>query len=69
MSPVFTGHQIRQIFELIRECADEVDTFFLQNNHATAGVRNVWIFGGRYANDVIASEAFGLKINSHKDRD
>lgn len=71
LSPAFTGRKMRGMFELIRECAEEAADC-LQRNPATVGGSNFLEMRGflaRYANDVIASCAFGLKINSHKDRD
>lgn len=71
LSPVFTGSKMRHMFELIRECVDDSCNFYvnkLKKDSIEVLTMQVKDFYSRYANDVIASCAFGLKINSHVDR-
>lgn len=69
LSPAFTGSKMRLMFELIRECAVQSTLHFVEDTSRT-GKYHVEIkeFYARYANDVIASCAFGLKINSLEDK-
>lgn len=70
LSPAFTGSKMRQMFELVSECADELIGYLLEE--AKAGQTDdveMKDFFSRYTNDVIASCAFGLKVNSLKNRD
>ncbi|XP_031624487.1 uncharacterized protein LOC116341517 [Contarinia nasturtii] len=68
LSPAFTGSKMRQMFELVSECADDVVKHFL-GRVANGEQINVEMkdFFSRYTNDVIASCAFGIKINSLSD--
>lgn len=70
LSPAFTGSKMRQMFELVAECVDEVVNHFLKRieNGEKVSVEMKDFFS-RYTNDVIASCAFGLKINSFVDKD
>lgn len=68
MSPAFTGSKMRHMFELIRECAVESANHFISKNPKESHCLEMREYVARYANDVIASCAFGLQINSHVDR-
>lgn len=65
LSPAFTGSKMRQMFELVSECANEIAKYFLDK--AKRGEK-IHIEGkdffSRYATDVIATCAFGIKVNS-----
>ncbi|XP_055312523.1 probable cytochrome P450 9f2 isoform X2 [Sitodiplosis mosellana] len=65
LSPAFTGSKMRQMFELVSECADDVVKHVLKRS-ATGETINVEMkeFFSRYTNDVIASCAFGIKVDS-----
>lgn len=65
LSPAFTGSKMRQMFELVAECTDEVVKHFTKKieNGEKVNVEMKDLFS-RYTNDVIASCAYGLKINS-----
>lgn len=69
LSPAFTGSKMRQMFELITECTDDVMKHFLNkiDNGEPVNVEMKDFFT-RYTNDVIATCAFGLKINSFANR-
>lgn len=65
LSPAFTGSKMRQMFELVSDCAINVVNHFSMK--ATAGeVIDIEMkeFFSRYTTDTIASCAFGLKVNS-----
>lgn len=65
LSPAFTGSKMRQMFELVSECADEVVKHFLKKveNGEKIDIEMKDIFS-RYTNDVIATCAFGIKVDS-----
>lgn len=68
LSPAFTGSKMRQMFELVTDCADDVIKHF--HKQIDNGQRiNIEMkdFFSRYTNDVIATCAFGIKINSFTD--
>ena len=70
LSPAFTGSKMRKMFELIRDCASDLCQTFLKQ--AAAGEKLDWemkdLFS-RYSNDVIATCAYGIKVNSLEDRE
>ncbi|KAJ6647419.1 putative cytochrome P450 9f2, partial [Pseudolycoriella hygida] len=69
LSPAFTGSKMRYMFELVVECANNVSNFFVGESKGIQPIR--WEMNDlitRYTSDVIASCAFGLKVNSLKDR-
>lgn len=73
LSPAFTGAKMRHMFELIRECTIDSCNFYRNkfqeaNKNDNKLIIEITDFYSRYANDVIASCAFGLKINSLIDR-
>lgn len=65
LSPAFTGSKMRQMFELVIESAEDMVDYFIEESKK--GHKIQWemkeLFS-RYTNDVIASCAFGLKVNS-----
>lgn len=65
LSPAFTGSKMRKMFELVAECADNVVEHF-QNMSKSQQKINLEMkdFFQRYTNDVIATCAFGLKIDT-----
>lgn len=69
LSPAFTGSKMRLMFELLRECVVDSMQHFREINPdrkiLSMEMRDVF---ARSSNDVIASCAFGLKVNSFKDR-
>lgn len=70
LSPAFTGSKMRQMFELIVECSDEITNHLLKQAAAGDGkkidveIREIFYC---YTNDVIASCAFGIRVNSLED--
>lgn len=72
LSPAFTGNKMRSMFELIRECTTE---FMLtlktsadetQTNGAVYELKDLL---SRYATNIIATCAFGLKVDAITNRD
>lgn len=65
LSPAFTGAKMRQMFELVSDCAHDLKVHLL--DEASTGRPINWevkeLFA-RYANDVIATTAFGIKVDS-----
>lgn len=70
LSPAFTGSKMRQMFELITECSEGIVKHFQKRveNGEKIDVEMKDVFS-RYTNDVIATCAFGIKINSFDDPD
>lgn len=68
LSPAFTGSKMRQMFDLISVCADDVVKHFLAKAENGEKINlEMKDFFARYTTDVIATCAFGLKINSFED--
>lgn len=70
LSPAFTGSKMRQMFELVSECANDMVNYLREESQG-AGVlqkefKDMFM---RYATDVISTSGFGLKTNSLRDRD
>ncbi|XP_026474278.1 cytochrome P450 9e2-like [Ctenocephalides felis] len=63
LSPAFTGSKMRNMFVLVTECAEELIKYLnsLESKDRTIEMKDLFT---RYANDVIASAAFGLKVDS-----
>lgn len=68
LSPAFTGSKMRQMFDLITECSEGIVKHFMKRveNGEKIDVEMKDVFS-RYTNDVIATCAFGIKINSFDD--
>ncbi len=71
LSPAFTGSKIRQMFDLISECAEQMVQSVQSECDSGTEDRSVdhemkELFG-KYANDVISSTAFGYKIDTFVD--
>ncbi|XP_019557478.3 probable cytochrome P450 9f2 [Aedes albopictus] len=70
LSPAFTGSRMREMFELVSECARSMVEYF--GEEARAGKRLEYemkdVFT-RFSNDVIASVAFGIKVDSLREQD
>lgn len=68
LSPEFTGSKMRNMFELIAECADGLAQHLLDESKGGKPLRwDMKKLSSFFTNDVIASCAFGLKIDSVKD--
>lgn len=68
LSPAFTGSKMRQMFELVSECGEQMTYTLMDRAKATGKVDfEMKELFSKYANDVISSAAFGYKINSFED--
>lgn len=71
LSPAFTGSKMRQMFDLVVECSENMVKFY-QNEVRTKGGKQEYemkdVFS-RFTNDVIATCAFGIKVDSSRDQD
>ncbi|XP_050092168.1 probable cytochrome P450 9f2 [Anopheles aquasalis] len=68
LSPTFTGSKMRQMFELIVECSTSMVQHYREQARdggpRVYEVKDVFV---RFTNDVIATCAFGVKIDSFRD--
>ncbi|ALC40568.1 Cyp9h1, partial [Drosophila busckii] len=70
LTPSFTGSKIKAMFELINECSVAGINYLATELQRTAQPEielEMKNFFERFANDVIASTAFGIKVNSFVD--
>ncbi|XP_058065467.1 probable cytochrome P450 9f2 [Anopheles bellator] len=67
LSPAFTGTKMRQMFDLITECSVQMVQHFRQQSSDAGRVYEMKEVFARFANDVIATCAFGLKVDSFRD--
>lgn len=70
LSPAFTGAKLRHMFQLVVECADR--TVAVLQQKAAASAAEPWVpelkqLFSYFANDVIATAAFGIEVNSVAD--
>lgn len=70
LSPAFTGSKMRQMFELVCECTEATAKYFQQRADRgeiiNCEMKNVF---ARCATDIIASCAYGIKVDSLEDED
>lgn len=67
LTPAFTGNKMRQMFELIVEIAEEMTVNMIHEiGNDSNGRWEMKDLFSRYTVDVIATSAFGIKINSMK---
>ncbi|XP_037036008.1 cytochrome P450 9e2-like [Bradysia coprophila] len=71
LSPAFTGKKMRLMFELIDECSGQVVDHFLKRNSSEEGTHAVDMKDvfSRFTNDVVATCAFGIKVDSLENKD
>ncbi|XP_049294624.1 probable cytochrome P450 9f2 isoform X2 [Anopheles funestus] len=65
LSPTFTGSKMRQMFSLIVECSENM-IHSLAHSAQECELKGLFI---NFTNDVIASCAFGVRLNTFQDRD
>ncbi|EDW02022.1 probable cytochrome P450 9h1 [Drosophila grimshawi] len=72
LSPTFTGIKMRSMYELINACC-EVSVEYIEKQLKQEGGNSIDLemkeYCTRFTNDVIASAAFGIKINSFEEKD
>ncbi|XP_058462583.1 cytochrome P450 9e2-like [Malaya genurostris] len=71
LSPAFTGSKMRQMFHLMTNCIETMVEFYETELGKTSGTKEVEVKDilSRLGMDVIASCAFGLKLDSFKNQD
>ncbi|KAH8401477.1 hypothetical protein KR009_005750 [Drosophila setifemur] len=67
LTPTFTSLKIRQMFELIHSCNVEAVGYIERQLDTGTSELELNEFFTRYTNDVIATAAFGIQVNSFKD--
>lgn len=67
LSPSFTGSKMKLMFVLMQECAKEYSERLLKDCPENPEYEMRDLFS-RFANDVIATTAFGIKVNSYTER-
>ncbi|KAJ8668192.1 hypothetical protein QAD02_009855 [Eretmocerus hayati] len=68
VSPSFTTAKLKSLFDLIAECSKDFVQYFVDHPEVARSFEAKDAFT-RYATDVIGTSAFGVKVNSMKDRD
>lgn len=63
LSPTFTSSKMKQMFDFMSECGKNLTKFLLDKNEETVELQMKDLFS-KFANDVIASTAFGYKCDS-----
>ncbi|XP_077286390.1 cytochrome P450 9e2-like [Arctopsyche grandis] len=72
LSPAFTSSKMRNMFDFIEECAKNMTEYYTNDKEVNErGFVEIEVKDSmaRYTNDVIASSAFGIRVNSIRDRD
>lgn len=70
LSPAFTGSKMRQMFTLVAECGQSMVQYYReQSSKQGPPVLEMKEVFSRFANDVIATAAFGIKVDSFKEQD
>lgn len=68
LSPAFTGSKMRNMFQLIIDCADRTRDHLLDQSRTerplVLEMKDLFV---RFGTDVIATSAFGIEVNSFKD--
>ncbi|XP_071633835.1 cytochrome P450 9e2-like [Temnothorax longispinosus] len=68
LSPSFTASKMKFMFDLISKCSQDFVNYLVDHPELCQEVDTKAAFR-RYTNDVIATAAFGISVNSMKDRD
>lgn len=67
LTPAFTLAKMRFMFQLIRECTERTVSYVDSHQESEKGFHfEALDFLSRFANDIIATTAFGLEVNSLK---
>ena len=70
LSPSFTSSKMKMMFTLIDECADNFSSYFQDKAKSTDRIEvDMKDIFTRFANDVIATAAFGIKCDSINNKD
>ncbi|KAL0107513.1 hypothetical protein PUN28_014675 [Cardiocondyla obscurior] len=68
LSPSFTASKMKFMFELISKCSHDFVNYLVDHPELCQSMETKDAFR-RYTNDVIATAAFGINVNSMEDRD
>ncbi|XP_062551078.1 probable cytochrome P450 9f2 [Armigeres subalbatus] len=68
LSPAFTGSKMRKMFELVIECSESVAHYYANQSENKVEVE-LNDLCTRFSSDVIATCAFGMRMNSFTDRE
>ncbi|XP_012347836.1 cytochrome P450 9e2-like isoform X3 [Apis florea] len=68
LSPSFTASKMRFMFELVSNCSEEFVRYLYDHPEFSSSIEAKDAFT-RYTNDVIATVAFGISVNSMENRD
>ncbi|KAF2888287.1 hypothetical protein ILUMI_17886, partial [Ignelater luminosus] len=67
LSPSFTSSKMRMMFELMKDCSKQFSNYYLnKNGMVTVEFKDAFT---RFANDVIATTAFGVTCNSLENKE
>ncbi|XP_049819894.1 cytochrome P450 9e2-like [Aethina tumida] len=67
LSPSFTSNKMKAMFTLISECSENFVKYFKEQNKDIITIEMKDTFT-RFTNDVIATSAFGIKVDSLRDK-
>nr|ARN17938.1 cytochrome P450-15 [Cephus cinctus] len=65
LTPAFTSSKMKMMFDMITKCATDFADFIEKQSPIVVDVKDGF---ARYTNDVIAGAAFGITVNSMKER-
>nr|MCJ2511721.1 hypothetical protein [Diabrotica virgifera virgifera] len=68
LTPSFTSSKMKMMFTLMVECAENFVTHFLKKDQDVFDV-SIKDVTTRFANDVVASTAFGIRTDSLEEQD
>ncbi|XP_011869160.1 PREDICTED: cytochrome P450 9e2-like [Vollenhovia emeryi] len=68
LSPSFTASKMKFMFDLISKCSHDFVNYLYDHPELCCVIETKEVFR-RYTNDVIATAAFGISVNSMKDQD
>lgn len=68
LSPAFTGSKMRMMLDLVTECTEQFCDFLKNEIKEEPVVYDTKDLFVRFATDTIATSAFGVRVNSMKDR-
>jgi len=68
LSPSFTASKMKFMFDLVSKCSRDFINYLIDHPELCNAIETKEAFR-RYTNDVIATAAFGISVNSMKDQD
>ena len=64
LSPAFTSSKMKNMYQLMTECAENFTHHFKNKEQVAVEMKDLF---SRFTNDVIATTAFGIQVNSVQD--